>query len=489
MAHRRIVIDSSDESETDSSIQSFPVTIITPTPNITEKPIQCPYCNKFYKNNKSLNQHLTKLHSLSGDIPTGSRPTWDIHRDTIHRSSSRITRTPAREPNTSTTATPAPTPPKMQAPRKKVPSKSLTNSSSTTQDRTRRKRQVPEALPEEDEEESLVEVFLSKRTIPTANDNFDSLIGLTEEKDNLIMKCLVPRMKEKAFPAKHRPPSRILLSGPPGTGKTSIAKCVAAELGYGFLLVTVTDVSSPWYGMGNKLVRALFSATQREPQTVVVMDEIDSIAHQAGRAEGGPSGERVTQLLNSLDTLLNTPMIFMATTNIAEHLEEALVSRFTLHITTRLPNKQERIEFLQTGSEDINNDLTPEEWKKVGAMTKGKAQRNLLNLIEEAIEEALREIVPSVIEPNWRQTLKNLDISAPPTLKLKHFQKAMERFYSMSISKDNKSSYTTPKKCNFHGCNKEFTNTHNEAEHYQAKHKHQLTTDQTLWCRQVLFRK
>ncbi len=181
-------------------------------------------------------------------------------------------------------------------------------------------------------------------------EKFADVYGATEAKKALqfIVDWLQDPKRYAALGV--RPPRGILLTGPPGTGKTMLARALAGESEAAFLVSAATNFVTIWQGSGPKAVRDLFNRGRRYAPAIIFIDEIDAI----GRKRGGLSGRAEETTLNALLTEMdgfsspaNRPVILLAATNLAEHLDDALRRRFDREILVDKPDRQARLAYLQ----------------------------------------------------------------------------------------------------------------------------------------------
>ncbi|MEM4594240.1 MAG: AAA family ATPase, partial [Zestosphaera sp.] len=190
------------------------------------------------------------------------------------------------------------------------------------------------------------------------------------------------------------PPRGILLYGPPGCGKTLLAKAVATESGANFIAIKGPEILSKWVGESEKAIREIFRKARQVAPAIIFFDEIDSIAPARGfRTDAGVTDRIVNQLLAEMDgiqTLKN--VVVIAATNRADMLDPALLrpGRFDRIIFVPPPDRRSRLQILRVHvrkvplAEDV--DL-----EKLADMTEGYSGADLEALVREAVMLALRE--------------------------------------------------------------------------------------------------
>ncbi|MEY2467882.1 MAG: cell division protease FtsH, partial [Actinomycetota bacterium] len=150
-----------------------------------------------------------------------------------------------------------------------------------------------------------------------------------------------------------RIPKGVLLVGPPGSGKTLLARAVAGEAGVPFMSVTGSDFMEMFVGVGAARVRDLFQTARKQAPAIIFVDEIDSIGRKRGAGLGGGHDEReqtLNQMLSEMDGFEATEgIVMMAATNRPDILDSALLrpGRFDRMIMVPLPTQEERVEILK----------------------------------------------------------------------------------------------------------------------------------------------
>jgi transitional endoplasmic reticulum ATPase len=195
-------------------------------------------------------------------------------------------------------------------------------------------------------------------------------------------------------------PKGVLLHGPPGCGKTLIARAVAHETSSHFLHVNGPEVIDKWYGASEKQLRSIFEEASRHAPAIIFIDEVDAIAPKREEMSGDRQVERrvVAQLLALMDGLESRgDVIVVAATNIPNTLDPALrrPGRFDREIAIGVPDRDGRLEILEihTRGMPLAHDVDPE---RLAAITHGFVGADLEALGREAAMSALRRLMPDI---------------------------------------------------------------------------------------------
>ena len=224
---------------------------------------------------------------------------------------------------------------------------------------------------------------------------FDDVAGLEESKDEL--KEVVEFLR---FPAKFKNlgaeiPKGVLLVGPPGVGKTLLAKAVAGEAGVPFFSISASEFVEMFVGVGASRVRDLFTKAKRNAPCVIFVDELDAIGRQRGAGLGGSHDEReqtLNQILVEMDGFdTDARVIVLAATNRPDVLDPALLrpGRFDRRVMLNLPDKKEREAILKihTRNKPIEKSV---DLGRIAANTVGMSGADLRNIMNEAAIIAAR---------------------------------------------------------------------------------------------------
>ena len=227
------------------------------------------------------------------------------------------------------------------------------------------------------------------------NVTFDDVAGVDEAKQELVEVIEFLKTPAKFTELGGKIPKGILLVGPPGTGKTMLAKAVAGESGVPFFSISGSEFVEMFVGMGAARVRDLFEQAKQKAPCIIFIDELDALGKARGFGAVGGHDEReqtLNQLLVEMDGFdTRVGVILMAATNRPEILDPALLrpGRFDRHILVDRPDKVGRKEILQVHMKKIKSGPDV-DLEILANMTPGVVGADLANLVNEAALLAVR---------------------------------------------------------------------------------------------------
>ena len=245
----------------------------------------------------------------------------------------------------------------------------------------------------------------------TAGIRFADVAGEDEAKENLqeVVNYLHDPSKYESIGAKM--PKGILLVGPPGTGKTMLAKAVAGESNVPFFSISGSEFVEMFVGMGASKVRDLFKQAKEKAPCIVFIDEIDAIGQKRSGGQYGGNDEReqtLNQLLTEMDGFEgNTGVIILAATNRPESLDPALTrpGRFDRRVPVELPDLKGREEILKVHAKKVA--LAPGiDFTTVARMASGASGAELANIVNEAALRAVRAGRMSVTQSDLEESIE-----------------------------------------------------------------------------------
>ena len=245
----------------------------------------------------------------------------------------------------------------------------------------------------------------------TAGIRFADVAGEDEAKENLqeVVNYLHDPSKYESIGAKM--PKGILLVGPPGTGKTMLAKAVAGESNVPFFSISGSEFVEMFVGMGASKVRDLFKQAKEKAPCIVFIDEIDAIGQKRSGGQYGGNDEReqtLNQLLTEMDGFEgNTGVIILAATNRPESLDPALTrpGRFDRRVPVELPDLKGREEILKVHAKKVA--LAPGiDFTTVARMASGASGAELANIVNEAALRAVRAGHRSVTQSDLEESIE-----------------------------------------------------------------------------------
>ncbi len=251
--------------------------------------------------------------------------------------------------------------------------------------------------------------------ISTTRVTYEDVGGLGEELKRVREMIELPLKHPKLFERLSiEPPKGVLLHGPPGTGKTWIAKAVANEAGANFLSVQGPEIMSKYYGQSEEKLREKFEEAKSQSPSIIFIDELDSIAPKRDDVKGEVERRVVAQLLTLLDGLTQRgETIVIAATNRVDAIDPALrrPGRFDREIEIGLPDLEGRKEILQihTRGMPVSDEV---ELSRFAELTHGFAGADLESLAKEAAMRALRRYLPDIEmdEPVPSEVLEKMEV-------------------------------------------------------------------------------
>ena len=252
---------------------------------------------------------------------------------------------------------------------------------------------------DEDTKVSLKEKGVEATELAKPRVSYEDIGGLRDEIDRIREMIELPLKHPELFDRLGiEPPKGVLLWGPPGTGKTMIAKAVANESGASFFTINGPEIMSKFYGQSEENLRKMFQQATKESPSIIFIDEIDAFAPKREETHGEVERRVVSQLLTLMDGLTERgKLIVIGATNIPDSLDPALrrPGRFDREIVIGVPDKNGRKEIVQIHTrgmplaEDVKLDyLSDISYGFVGA--------DLAALAREAAMNALRRHLPEI---------------------------------------------------------------------------------------------
>ncbi|XP_022942393.1 calmodulin-interacting protein 111-like isoform X1 [Cucurbita moschata] len=226
---------------------------------------------------------------------------------------------------------------------------------------------------------------------------FSDIGAMDEIKDSLQELVMLPLRRPDLFLGGLLKPCRgILLFGPPGTGKTMLAKAIAKEAGASFINVSMSTITSKWFGEDEKNVRALFTLAAKVSPTIIFVDEVDSMLGQRTRVGEHEAMRKIkNEFMAHWDGLLTNSgerVLVLAATNRPFDLDEAIIRRFERRIMVGLPTPESRENILRAllAKEKVEEGL---DMKELATMTEGYSGSDLKNFCMTAAYRPVRELI------------------------------------------------------------------------------------------------
>ncbi|XP_057339265.1 spastin isoform X1 [Microplitis mediator] len=251
---------------------------------------------------------------------------------------------------------------------------------------------------------------------------WDDIAGQEVAKQALQEMVILPSLRPELFTGLRTPARGLLLFGPPGNGKTLLARAVATQCNATFFSISAASLTSKYVGEGEKLVRALFAIARELQPSVIFIDEVDSLLSERRDNEHEASRRLKTEFLVEFDGLPCNPderVLVMAATNRPQELDEAALRRFPKRVYVTLPDLQTRVTLLKRLLGKHSDPLTTEELHKTAILTEGYSGSDLTGLAKDAALGPIRELNP--------EQVKALDLNLVRNITLQDFLDSLKR--------------------------------------------------------------
>mmetsp|Transcript_7064 Transcript_7064/g.9974 ORF Transcript_7064/g.9974 Transcript_7064/m.9974 type:complete len:450 (-) Transcript_7064:169-1518(-) len=248
---------------------------------------------------------------------------------------------------------------------------------------------------DDDKEKARLRGALSGAIVTEKPDvKWSDVAGLTAAKESLKETVIMPTRFPQLFTGKRRPFKGILLYGPPGTGKSYLAKAVATEADSTFFSVSSADLVSKWQGESERLVRNLFELARESPggRAIIFIDEVDSLCGSRSEGESDSARRIKTEFLVQMDGVGKNEggVLVLGATNVPWELDAAIRRRFEKRVYIPLPEKEARSYMVKLHLGDTPNELTENDFDRLGEVTEGASGSDIKVLVKEALLEPLR---------------------------------------------------------------------------------------------------
>lgn len=235
------------------------------------------------------------------------------------------------------------------------------------------------------------------------NVGFDAIGGLEdiieEVKESVIYPLTMPHLYSHAAPLLSAP-SGVLLYGPPGCGKTMLAKAVAHESGASFINLHISTLTEKWYGDSNKLVRAVFSLARKLQPAIIFIDEIDAVLGTRRSGEHEASGMVKAEFMTLWDGLTSanasgvpSRIMVLGATNRINDIDEAILRRMPKKFPVTLPGTEQRRRILELILGATKRDPESFDLEYIAAVTAGMSGSEIKEACRDAAMAPMREFI------------------------------------------------------------------------------------------------
>ncbi|XP_064623012.1 spastin-like isoform X2 [Lineus longissimus] len=251
---------------------------------------------------------------------------------------------------------------------------------------------------------------------------FSDIAGQETAKQALQEIVILPALRPELFTGLRAPARGLLLFGPPGNGKTMLAKAVASESNFTFFNISAATLTSKYVGEGEKLVRALFAVARELQPSIIFLDEIDSLLCERREGEHEASRRLKTEFLIEFDGVHSNPeerVLVMGASNRPQDLDDAVLRRFAKRIYVTMPDKETRILLFTKLLEKHKNPLTKKEVDHLSGLTDGYSGSDITALSKDAALGPIRELPP--------EQVRDVDLSQVRSIQMVDFLDSLKK--------------------------------------------------------------
>lgn len=246
------------------------------------------------------------------------------------------------------------------------------------------------------------------------NVKFSDIAGQKKAKQALNELVILPALNPELFTGLRSPVKGLLLFGPPGNGKTMLAKAVANEANCRFFNITSASLTSKYVGEGEKLVRALFSLAVYVQPAIIFIDEIDSLLFERRENDHEASRRLKTEFLSQFDGMQSNSqdrILVMGATNRPYELDNAALRRFPKRIYIGLPDYETRVSLLSKLLDSQSHSLSSTQLGEIARLTDGYSGSDLTALAKDAALGPIRERSVEQLKTLNAQNIRAININ------------------------------------------------------------------------------
>ncbi|XP_023018141.2 spastin isoform X1 [Leptinotarsa decemlineata] len=244
---------------------------------------------------------------------------------------------------------------------------------------------------------------------------WEDIVGQDTAKQALQEMVILPSLRPELFTGLRTPARGLLLFGPPGNGKTLLARAVATECRATFFSISAASLTSKYVGDGEKMVRALFAIARELQPSIIFIDEVDSLLSERSNNEHEASRRLKTEFLVEFDGLPSNPenekVLVMAATNRPQELDEAALRRFPKRVYVTLPDLDTRAKLLKKLLSKQGCKLTSQELIRLATLTDGYSGSDLTALAKDAALGPIRELQPEQVKQMDPNSIRSITIA------------------------------------------------------------------------------